>query len=729
MPRMYYVLLGLLTVNGVHINVNSAAAFDGNIRTAARQSNLTSFERDVLPVLTKAGCNAGRCHASEKFHGNFRLSPLGSRSTDDYVAIVDGPGRVLIDQSDPKMSLLLRKATSAVNHNGRALIAPDSAAYRVLLKWITDGTPVSRDQNPWPLRLSVSPLKIQGKPGAEFQLEVQSFESANRTIDVSSRATYAVTEILKVDGAAATVSKSGRVKLQHPGRSIISIRYAGRHLAVPVTVPVGDPIQLDQLPRAGFIDELLIKEWERQGMTPSDEANDFRFMRRVFLRLIGRLPKPSEVIAFSESKAVEKRCELIDSLLSRPEYAEHWGTEMLELFAMKESDLSRQELAIFAEWLRESLRDNRPLSGIVRDLLTAQGTPQSNGAVLFYRVNDTPQKLAEATARIAVGVNARCFRCHNHPHADWRPADYHALAACFAGVAHKGANGRWGIFPDSSRRLRHPETASILQPAIFGIRLNPTTGEDPRRALAQRLTNSSNRLLARRLVDWYWSRLFGDSLTGGSRTDPVLATQTPVHPELLDKLVSDFVLHGYDAKHLLRTICRSRAFALTPENPRTREAARIYFHSRSFQRLSPVVLQRAMEQAAGVPIDDAGRNEMQFPGWKMFQRSPAPSQCDRHREKNGNLPQALHLINSNLMQRLITHPRGRVARLSASKKTDREILDELVLCTLSRHPDKDTIERVKKFAAKERKKGTPRQHVFEDVLWALMNTKEFLFVD
>jgi hypothetical protein len=690
------------------------------------------FVRDVIPVLTKSGCNAGACHGSFQGRGGMKLSLLGFDPQADFQAIVhDARGRRVFP-SAPDESLILRKPTQRMPHGGGLRLTADSPAYRVLRDWIAQGMPPpAADLHV--TRLEVSPSEVVMQPGEQQSLTVRATWSDGQQRDVTGSAQYEVKE-----EAIATASPAGLVAAVSSGRMSVTVRYTGVVAAVPVTVPfAGQAAAADFAPR-NFLDELVAPEWRKLGLGPVALSSDEEFVRRVYLDLIGTLPTPDEVRALVADASVDKRTKLIDALLERPEYVDYWALKWGDLLRAHRRSLGEKGMASFTAWLKERLRENAPIDRITRELITAEGNLYTSGPVAFYFVDKTPEELAETTAQIFCGIRLTCARCHHHPFEVWGQEDYYALASFFTGVSRKDNReqgmfgGAQGIKVSAAPSMKHPRSGAELPPRAFGWQPAAVVGAaDVRRPLAEWLTGPENPRFARSVVNRYWGYLLGRGLV--HPIDDLSTTNPPVFPPVLDALAADFVAHKYDLKHLLRTVANSRVYQLASDIDPDIDAEGKYFTRRIPFRLPAEVLLDAVNQAAGTKEAFAnlpeGLRAITLPDSNVdsyflttFGRPRRTSTCECDRMNRLDLSQVLHLANGEAIHGKVTAAGGRVATLLESHRDDAAVIEELYLATLSRMPTSAERQTAGKFIA-----SVPsRKEAVEDLLWTLLNCSEFV---
>ncbi|HKB37744.1 MAG TPA: DUF1549 domain-containing protein [Gemmataceae bacterium] len=609
--------------------------------------------------------------------------------------------------------------------DGKALLSADPEDGTLVAWDLATTKPLGR----WALqRLSIAVGESVLPKGSRTKLRVQAHWSGGVTQDVTR---WAACE--SVDGDVARVKPDGRVEALGAGRAVVAARYLGREAAVAVTVPYAALDNYPRLPTVNFIDEILSAEWKRAGLRPVELASDTTFLRRVFLHLTGSLPTPDDVRRFLDSKDPAKRRKLIDALLDRPEFVDHWSRQWGTLLRVEDKRLGAAEKSSFRNWIQKAVRENWPADRLARELLLARGEVKANGAAAFFLIDPTPADLAETTAQVFLGVDLRCARCHRHPGGEWSREDHLGLSAFFARIERRG--GEPSVRLAKTGTLTHPSTRKAVTPRL-PVPPEVAVGKDadPVEPLAKWLTHADNPLFARSIVNRYWAHLFGQGLAESCHD--LRPANLACHPTLLDALARDFARNKYDIKHLLRTICTSRVYQLD-HKPLLPED-KVLFSRRRLRRVEGELLIRMIAQATGVK-----REVLQgvggFPGLGEdagpFRRLPpgrGQDACERPNpeamlQAPGGLAAGLHLMNSDLVSRAIMHPEGRIARLIAAGAKDEKIIEELFLATLS-HPATPAQNRSAQAHVSKAKGAEARKTALQDVLWALLNSKEFLFI-
>lgn len=720
---------------------------------SAGGSAAIKFELDVQPILTAAGCNAGACHGKARGQNGFQLSLLGFDPDFDYAAIVMHDRGRRVFPSAPEESLLLRKASASIPHGGGVRLPKGGDDYRVIQQWIALGFARSTADDPVLQRIELSPSERFLQTGERQKLTVVAHYSDGSTRDVTARTAFQSSE-----SAIASVDRGGLVTAGTiPGEAAIMARYMGQINAWNVVIPLAGDVDGElyrALPRYNFIDGLVWDKLQALGVTPSESASDATFLRRVYLDLIGRLPSPQEARDFSRASAASApssesgtglaahRVKLIDDLLARPEYADHWANKWADLLRPNPYRVGIKATLNFDAWIREAFRKNLPHDQFVRQLLTAQGSTWRNGAVTMFRDRRTPEELTTMVSQLFLGVRLECARCHHHPFEVWGQDDFFSLAAYFGQIGFKGeslsppiSGGEEMLFSTSSGQVTHPLTGKVLAPRpLVGTAPEIAPQGDPRLALAEWVTADDNPFFAQAAANRIWAEVMGRGLV--EPVDDLRATNPPSNGPLLAALAREFQQSGYDSKALLRTIVSSYVYGLS-SLPNARNSGDTRNYSRHYrQRLRAEVLMGALCDVTGVEDRFRGmppgtranalwtfRTESSL--LDAFGRPDANQDPPCERTTDTSLVQALHLMNAPALNEKIASDQGTIAKLVASDAVPQAIVEELYLATYARLPTADELNTVLPWFADPR--GTRR--AAEDLLWALINTPEFLFED
>lgn len=709
-----------------------------------------TFERDVEPILSRGGCNAGACHGKARGQNGFALSLRAFDPEFDFNSIVnEARGRRLLP-SDPEHSLFLLKPTGAMSHGGGKKLAKGSAEYELIRRWIASGTPRTPKDAPTLTRIAIEPSEILAAFKHEQQLKVTAQFSDGSTEDVTRLALFQSNE-----SAYAGVDAGGRVQVGTiAGEAAITARYVDKFAVCNVLVPLPgkvDPAVYAKLPRFNFIDGHVWNKLQQLNITPSDPASDSAFHRRAYLNIIGRLPTPDETRGFLSDTDSKKKSRLIDSLLDRPEYADFWANKWADLLRPNPYHVGIKATLNYDAWIRDQFRKDRPYDEFVRELLTAQGSTFKNGAAVFFRNRREPDEIATMVSQLFLGVRLECAKCHQHPSEKWSQRDFYSFAAFFGRIGRKGvgisapiSGGEEVIFttegPATGRRrggpVKHPLTGEEMTPTpLLGEPMEIGPESDPRVKLVDWMTAKDNPFFDKVIVNRVWADLVGRGLV--DPVDDMRDTNPPTNPALLNALAEDFRKNGRNLKKLIRTIATSYVFSLS-STPNERNVGDLRNYSRHYrQRLRAEVLLDAVSDVTGVPekFDAMPTGTRAMESWTVrfdskfldsFGR-PDPNQdppCERTTDTT--VVQALHLMNAPGLSAKITSDSGRAAQLAASKKSNAEIVVELYLLTYCRLPNPDELAACMHRFDKDHAK---RRMATEDLMWALVNTPEFVLGD
>ena len=717
------------------------------------QKPSVSFTRDVIPAITKAGCNQAACHASQYGKGGFKLSLFGSAPSNDYVAIVRDWNQRRVSPVEPENSLILKKATLSIPHGGGRVVMRNSYEHEILRSWIASGAPGPQSIATAATDLVVTPDQGTFRVGQSQQLRVVASFDDGTSRDVTHIARYD-----SFSDGVVSVGKRGVMKVVGRGQGVVMVRFGEQARVARVLSPFRDRVDLSEFVTNNFIDQHAREHWERLGLQPSEICTDAEFIRRAFLDSIGTLPSPKRVKTVLASKDENKRSALIDQLLgltgdpARDVYSKEWSA----YWTMKWGDLLKNNrkkagdsgMWAMHNWILRSVRENKPVDQFVRELITAEGSVFENGPVNFIaygpRPTDLPvvapaTDLAETTAQVFLGVRLQCARCHQHPFEVYSQDDYYGFAAFFTQLESKPTTtfGELGFDATVSVRgsgsIKHPRRGTIVAPKLLQAETIDTAAHhDLRMPLAQWLTAPDNKLFARNIVNRVWGQFMGVGLI--EPVDDVRATNPPSNPGLLDALAADFVLHKFDLKHLMRRIMNSRVYQLS-SLPRSENATQTrYYTHYNVKRLPAEVLLDALDFACGtqekfprVPLGTRAI-ELPDPNFESYfldtlGRPQRVVACECERTAEPNLAQVLQIANGEVLQRKLTDENGRIAAILKRKVNDTAAIRELYLATFSRQPRGDEVQSCLDII----RRSADRKQGLENVLWALCNSREFLF--
>lgn len=699
---------------------------------------LPSFSNHVIPVLTKAGCNSGACHGAAAGKNGFKLTLRGYDPELDYMTMTRQALGRRVNRVEPAQSLILLKPTLTIGHGGGKRFDVRSREYEILSSWIAAGAPPPSEKDPVIREIEVLPATANLASAAEQQLLVLARFSDGSVEDVTKWASFSSS-----DESVAGVKTDGRVKMRGRGEAAISVYYLSRVAAARVSVPFDRTVSAATF--RGFrvensIDDLVLKKLRALRIAPAQRAKDSDFMRRAYLDSVGTLPRADEVTRFLNDTRADKRARLIEELLSRPEYTDYWSYKWSDILLVSSKKLPARSLRAYSQFIRQSVQQNKPWDRFVREILTASGNSAENGAVNYFLVQKNPIDLAENTTQAFLGMRLTCARCHNHPLEKWTQKDYYGFANLFTRVALKNnPGGDVTVFSTSSGDIPHPRLLAPMQPRpLEGTPIPLDSPEDRREVLARWITSKENPFFARVAVNRIWKNFMGRGLV--EAVDDVRATNPASNEELLAALTKDFVDHDFDVKHLIRTITSSGTYQLASTSDGGDDK---YYSHYIVRRLPAEVILDGISQVTGIPQDfpgyPPGTRAQQLPDSRVesyfltvFGRPDRIIPCECERQADASLTQALHLINGDTVNQKIINLNGITESYLKLGMAPEMVLDHLYLSALSRYPTpEERKEIVAAFRLSEAQPVTPsrnpKREFIEDLIWAVISGREFLF--
>jgi hypothetical protein len=713
------------------------------------QAASVSFRNEVMAVLSRSGCNQGTCHGNQNGKGGFKLSLRGDDPAFDYEALTREMLGRRTDPLRPADSLLLLKATAQVPHEGGKRFAVDSLEYSILQRWIADNRPTDPTDLPRLKRIEVTPAaQVLIEPADRVQLQVRATFHDGSTRDVTKLAAY------DPANAVVSISTAGEAVKQRHGETTILVRYLDHRAAVQLAfVPERPGFTWQPVAPNNYIDEHIFAKLKTLRVQPSEVCSDSVFLRRAYLDLLGSVPTAEEARRFLNDASQDKRAQLIDRLLQRPEFADFWALKWSDVLRNEEKTLDKKGVAAFHHWIRQSIASGQPLNEFARDILASRGSTYSEPAANFYRALREPQARAEAAAQVFLGIRIQCARCHNHPFDQWTQNDYHSLAAFFARVDYRIVennrrdkldahefDGEQVVYQNRDGEVNDPRTGEPLRPRFLtaATSIAPT---DRLQAFADWIASPKNPFFARTQVNRIWHHLLGKGIVDPN--DDFRASNPPVNGPLLKALEKDFIAHQFDLRHLIRTIANSKTYQLSAAPNDTNREDDINFSHGLIRPLQAEQLLDSFAQVSGKPVKfngyPTGMRAVQLPGavaqrargesatageqfLKVFGKPERLLSCECERSDDTTLNQAFQLLTGELLNQLLAEPDNRLGQLLKADKTNRAIIDELYLSALSRPPSER--ELAASLAVVEKSKD--RRAGLEDILWSLVNAKEFL---
>ena len=701
------------------------------------------FVRHIRPILNKTGCASAACHASQYGKGGFKLSVFGFDPDADYEAIARDSRQRRLNFASPDQSLVLRKPGMRMPHGGGRRLDPDSISYATFRQWIAEGAEPS-DELLEAVSISVYPPQVEASVGQKQQLQVLATYDNGLQHDVTALCLYD-----SMDDGVLSVDENGIVQVVGQGQAAVMIRFEGQTAVSMFVSPFAEEVKLDGWQNQNRLDELAEAKFRELGLEPSPRCDDATFIRRVYFDAIGGPPSPEEVREFLLDSRPDKREQLVDRLLGltgdpsldiyNDRYAAYWTLKWSDLIRNNSNSVGEQGMWSLHNWIRESFRVNKPFNEFVRELVTAKGSIYSNGPANYFRIHRDSTALTEATAQLFLGVRLECAKCHHHPFESYSQADYYGLAAFFSRVTTKNSE-EFGIFGRetvvmvrSSGEVSHPRTRQRMTPTPLGG--DPLDAEplDRRQPLADWLTSPDNDLFARSIVNRYMGYLMGRGLV--EPIDDMRSTNPPSNPAMLDYLAGEFRESGYDLKHVMRIVMTSRLYQLSSQPTESNKLDRRFYSHYKVKRIPAEPLLDAVDNATGVqtkfqslPLGTRAIElpDAEYPNYFLttFAKPRRASVCECERSPDENLAQALHTLNGDTISSKLSNKEGRIQQLLNQKTPHDQIVDELYVATLSRPPSEAELA----FSRTLLDESASPQQCYEDLLWALINSKQFLFV-
>ncbi|QDU30886.1 Bacterial Ig-like domain (group 2) [Anatilimnocola aggregata] len=702
------------------------------------ERRVLSFRHEVMPALSKAGCNMGACHGYSLGKNGFKLSLRGSDPDQDFAAITREVFGRRVNPAVPEASILISKPQGDVPHEGGVRFKKGSLVANTLIDWVRDGTPGDIKDERQVVRVTLTPATLVLQPQQRHQLQLTAEYSDGTVRDVTKWGIFTANNT-----QFAEVGDDGLVTAGDAGETAIVARFERTFAATSIIVlPTGKDFTPVPVPEQNLVDRPVIEKLNRLKITPSPLASDEEFLRRVYLDLIGIQPKPDEIRAFTSSSDPNKRLQTIDDLLQRPEFVDHWSLKWGDLLQNSRNSVSSPSMFLFREFIRGAVAENMPLDQFAKHILTAKGGAADDPASVYFAISKDANDTVERSTQVFCGVRMLCARCHTHPMENWTQGDYYGLASFFSQVNTRADTRLPGVQNAKIVQLNlaaglamNPRTNRPQPPQFLGgSPVTVTTGNDRRLQYADWLTSPDNPFFARGLVNRIWSYFFHRGII--EPVDDIRSTNPPINPALLEALTKDFVAHKFDVRHLMRTIVTSQTYQRTSlPLPTNRHDEQNFSHAIP-RRIAAESLLDCLVQATGVPEAisgaPAGFRAAQLPDanvtspfLNLFGKPQRMEACECERDNQSNMLQALHFINGGSILGKAQNGNGRPATIVKQKLPDAEQVTELFLWTLARQPSPDEL---KLGVDHLQAYGDKRAEALQDLMWALLNSKDFLLV-
>lgn len=691
-----------------------------------------SFKNETQMALTKAGCNMGACHGSPSGKGGFRLSLRAYDSPLDIMTVRSEFFGRRTNIMEPAASLLLRKPLMEVAHGGGKRLKKGDPAHLVLEQWIAEGMQLDPQTEPDLLRIETVPSKrVLRQPAARQQIVVLGHFSDGSVRDLTALADFSSSnESVGSVNAQGLVSKNGR------GETAVLARYLDKMSTTYLTFLEDVPGFVWNNPaELNFVDSAVFEKLKQLQILPSDICADDEFLRRVTLDLTGRLPTSEEAREFLADQSPNKRAAVVDRLLDSNEFASFWSLKWADVLRSNSKKLKTAGVHKFREWIYESIRTDKPLDQFARELITANGSVFENPPANFWRASRDPQDATETTAQLFLGVRIQCAKCHNHPFERWTQDNYYGIAAAFARVGRKNSvdADEEVIFTQAGGEVTQPRTNKQMKVhLLLKGDVDVPADQDRRVVFAQWLTSAENPFFSKSVVNRIWGHLMGRGIV--EPVDDFRDSNPPSNARLLDELSKQFASNGFSQKWAIRAICNSRTYQLSSRKNPFNKDDEIYCSHANTRLLSAEQLLDGIcavtnvpEQFPGMPLGTRATELADPPTdhyfLKVFGQPQREMACQCERSSESNLSQALQMINGPVVHNKLRADNGRIATMIKDNKTDDEIITAMYLAALARNPSSEEMAASKQHIGNQQ----DRRQALEDVGWAILNSKEFLF--
>ena len=690
-----------------------------------------SYTLDVMPVFLKANCNTGSCHGAARGKDGFRLSLYGFDINGDYNRITRDFSSRRINLAFPEDSLLLTKGAGVVPHTGGTRFRKGDELYETVHEWLQAGAVNDHGEIPTVTKVDIYPKgAVLNGEGAQQKITVRAYYSDGTDRDVTHLAYFSSN-----NDNSAVIEQDGVVTAQNRGEAFIMARFdthtVGTHFIV---LPKNLQFAWNELPENNYIDAHMHNKFKNLRIIPSELCTDEEFIRRVTLDVTGRLPTVDEYNAFLADVDPKKRDKLVDELLTRKEFVEIWVMKWAELLTIRTTNqISYKSMLLYYTWLQERVANNVPMNVMVQELLGSNGGTFANAATNYYQNETNTLKVAEKVAQVFMGMRMQCAQCHNHPFDRWTMDDYYSFAAFFSQIGRKrGEDPREIIvFNSGSGEVRHPVGNRVMAPKFLGGETPDVAGKDRRQVMANWLASDENPFFSQNLSNIVWAHFFGKGII--QEVDDVRISNPPVNKELLDALSEKLREYNYDFKKLVRDICTSRTYQLSTKTNETNEKATTNFSHATLRRMRAEVLLDAITQVTttsnkfpGLP---SGARAVQIANGNTstyflttFGRAKRETVCSCEVKMEPNLSQALHMLNGDTVNAKVTQG-GLIATRLGEEVPHEKIIEEIYIRCMTRKPTEKELTNLMELVSLEENK----QQALEDVFWALLNSREFVF--
>ncbi|MGB7326263.1 MAG: DUF1549 domain-containing protein [Rubripirellula sp.] len=692
-----------------------------------------SFGKDVMPVLTRSGCNTGSCHGAARGKDGFRVSLFGFDPVGDFHRITREIGVRRINLAVPEESLFLKKAVGSVPHTGGKLFGTDSDYYATILEWLQDGAKIDPADAKPPTVAEVNVYPPQAV--IEGEGKTQRFVAVATYSDGSTRDITRLAAFTSNNPSTAAIDDLGVVTAGQRGEAFVMARFDTHTVGSQV---LGLPENLQYTPpkvEGNYIDQLIGQKLKKLRILPSEKCSDEEFIRRVTIDIVGQLPTEDEYRQFVGDPAPDKRAELIDRLLERKGFSEIWAMKFAQLLMIKSTNVvSYKSAFLYSNWLTDKFARNVPIDELVRELLTSTGGTFTSPPTNFYEIERDTLKTAENVSQVFMGIRTQCAQCHNHPFDRWTMDDYYGFASFFSQIGRKNAEDYREkiVYNRSSGEVNHLVTKKPIPPRFLGGEAPETKGKDRREVVADWLTSPDNPYFSRSIANRVWAHFMGVGVV--EPVDDIRVSNPASNPELFDELGKRLVDYKFDFRRLVRDICNSDAYSRSTATNETNAHDHLNFSRAIVRRVPAETLLDCISQVTespdkfrGLPL---GARAVQIADGTTsnyfltaFGRSPRATVCECEATTEPSLSQALHLINGDSVHNKIVRSKMVEKWINEEKLSADAVIDRIYARCLSRIPTEK--EKTDLMASV---KDEPNQVLaLQDVYWAVLNSREFVF--
>lgn len=691
-----------------------------------------SFQNETLAALSKAGCNMGACHGSPSGKGGFRLSLRAFDPPLDILTLRSEYFGRRTNPLNPGESLLLQKPLMEVAHGGGRRLTKGGPAWQVLHNWIGEGLQLDKPETPTLSKIEILPAKRVLRDASDRQqLSVNGYFSDGTVRDLT-----ALTVFTSSNESVASVDENGLVEKTGRGETAILARYLDRMATADITFLEEVPgFKWSNPPENNFVDTHSFSKLKQLQILPSELCTDEEFLRRAYLDLTGRLPRIEETQAFLNDNSENRRSKLIDTLLDSDDFAEFWTLKWSDILRSNSKKLTTTGVHKFQRWVYDGIRTDKGLDELAHELLTASGSVFENPAASYWRASRDPNDATETTAQLFLGIRIQCAKCHNHPFEKWSQDNYYGIAAAFTRIGRqKGAKPDEEIIHVTrSGEIKQPRTGQTMKVhLLLKGDVDVPADQDRREVFADWLVSPENPFFAKAAVNRIWGHLMGRGIV--EPVDDFRDSNPPSNAALLDTLAEQFAKNEFSRKWAIRTIMNSRVYQLSSKKNDFNADDEIYASHATPRLLSAEQLLDAICQVTDVAENfrglPAGTRAVALPDpptdhyfLKVFGQPQREMACQCERSSESNLSQALQMINGPTVHNKLRSDNGRIHQMVKAGKSDDEIITTLYLAALARNPVEAELNAARKHIAG----SSDRMLALEDVGWAILNSKEFLF--